>query len=126
MKKLQLEHLSPYLPYSVKAIFKEKSGSKKKVTGTISCVYSDSTICCYDTVNSSPDEFKLLLKPLSALDEKALSEMNMDMGDQMIIEEIRDKRMGYWSASYDTIQILLKNHYDVFGLIEQGFAEAVK
>jgi hypothetical protein len=67
--KLKVEHIAPYLPYNLKAQFKavEKPTCRKMVIGTIGAVYCDATICCFDTVNSSPVKYKPLLRPLSDL-----------------------------------------------------------
>jgi hypothetical protein len=126
--KLSLEQLSAYFPYKVKAKFKivNVTNCRSYVIGTVGEIADNGKITCYDTVNSCPDKFKLLLRPMSALDDKALSEINCDLTDQITIRDIRDKQVGYWSAPYEVIQILIKNHYDVFNLLEQGLAEELK
>ena len=99
--KISLKELSAYFPYKVKAKFKERTDNKCKtyVVGTVSAIYDDSTIVCNDTVNSSPDEYKLLLR--ATLHRAAFLKV----------------------VDYN---ILLQNHFDIFGLIEQGLAEAIK
>lgn len=63
------EFLAMSLPYGLKAQFDESNekGCTKKVIGTIGCVYDDGSITCYDTVNATPDEFRMILHPLSDL-----------------------------------------------------------
>lgn len=99
MKKIPLYQLAAYLPYKVKAQFNEtnKKGCKTKVIGTVSAVYDNCTICCHDTVNVTPDKFKLVLKPIS-------SSFPVNF------------------VNYKTVQEQLKKHYDIFGLISQGLA----
>lgn len=65
MSKIKLTELSAYFPYKVKAMFNEtnKKGCRKKVIGTVGVIYDDGSINCYDTVNSSPDKYKLVLYP---------------------------------------------------------------
>ena len=65
MSKIKLTGLSAYFPYKVKAIFNEtdKKGCRKKVIGTVSMIYDNCSINCYDTVNSCPDKYKLILYP---------------------------------------------------------------
>lgn len=65
MSKIKLTELSAYFPYKVKAIFNEtdKKGCRKKVIGTVSMIYDNCSINCYDTVNSCPDKYKLILYP---------------------------------------------------------------
>ena len=67
--KLEIKHIAPYLPYGLKAKFQSinKKTCRKYVIGTISAMYSDCSICCYDTVNATPDNFKPILRPLSDL-----------------------------------------------------------
>jgi hypothetical protein len=127
-QKLTLEQLSVYLPYKVKAKLKivNVTNCRSYVIGTIGEIADNCKITCYDTVNSYPDKFKLLLRPMSALDDKALSEINYDLSYQIIMAEIRDKQLGYWNAPYGVIQALLEHHYDIFGLIKKGLAEPIK
>lgn len=120
-EKLSLKELSSYFPYKVKAKFKGKDTGVE--IGTISIITEAGSITCYDTVNAYPTKFKLLLHPLSWLTDEVLSDINCDLGDQMIIQEIREQRMGCWNASCDVVQILLENHVDIFFLIERGLAE---
>lgn len=128
MKKIKIEHLAPYLPYEVKAIFHENNHTecRKNVTGTVGMIYSDGSICCYDTVNDTPDKYKLLLRPLEWLTDEVLSDINCDLLDQMKMMEYRDKQISLHNMPYGVIQILLENHVDIFGLIEQVLAEPIK
>jgi len=100
--KISLRELSAYFPYKVKAKFKERNDKKCKtyVVGTVSAIYDDCTIVCNDTVNSSPDEYKLLLKPC----------LNKDV----LYLKVCD------------VNYLLEHHFDIFGLIEKGLAEELK
>ena len=100
--KISLRELSAYFPYKVKAKFKEnnKKGCKTYVVGTVSAIYDDCTIVCNDTVNSSPDEYKLLLRPT--------------LHKAAFLRGVAD------------YNFLLHNHFDIFGLIEKGLAEELK
>lgn len=64
-----LEYKSMSLPYGLKAQFPatNEKGCREKVIGTIHAVYDDGSITCYDTVNATPDTFRLILRPLSDL-----------------------------------------------------------
>ncbi len=121
MKKIPLEILSLYLPYQVKAIFNEtnKKGCRTKVVGTVSHIYSDSSIGCYDTVNSCPDRYKLLLKPTYEFDSEAIEEMGYAVYILFLsITSVNDLPLS-------SLRLLLSHHYDVFGLIEKGMAEPI-
>jgi hypothetical protein len=125
--KLEIKHLAPYLPYGLKAKFqaKNKKTCRKYVIGTISVIYSDCSICCYDTVNATPDQFKPILRPLSDyadIDSDALCDINCDMSDQIQISEFANKRISLSAISVGAFEILVSNHVDVFGLIDEGLA----
>ena len=112
MKKIPLEQLAAYFPYGVKAIFPEtnKKGCRTKVIGTINAIYDDSTINCYDTVNASPDKFKLVLYDFSN-SKISKREYYKSYSEQEIFHYYRKE--------------LLKARVDLFRLIEQGLAVSV-
>ena len=125
--KLELKHLAPYLPYGLKAKFQStnKKTCRKYVIGTISAMYSDCSICCYDTVNATPDNFKPILRPLSDytdINSDTMNSLNCDMSDQIQISEFASKKISLSSVSAGAYDILISNHIDVFGLIDQGLA----
>lgn len=125
--KLEIKHLAPYLPYGLKAKFKAKNKKtcRKYVIGTVSVMYSDCSICCYDTVNSTPDNFKPILRPLSDytdINSDAMNSLNCDMLDQIQISEFASKKISLSSVSVGVFEICVSNHIDVFGLIDQGLA----
>lgn len=118
--KLQVNEIAPYLPYSVKVLMPEsnKKGCKKKVIGTVSAVYDDATIVCHDTVNATPNRFKLILRPLSDL-YLNLSEHN-EIRDNIRIANYTIKKAD--DISYSLFELFLKHHFDIFGLIDKGLA----
>lgn len=97
MSKIKLTELSAHFPYKVKALFNatNEKGCHNKVIGTVGVIYDDCSITCYDTVNSSPEKYKLILYP----------------------QEVSNCE----SSSND----LLKRRVDIFGLIEKGLAVSV-
>ena len=120
MEKLELKHLAPYFPYGLKAFFKQKNDKKcrKMVVGTIGAIYSDElSIVCYDTVNSTPDKFFILLHPLT--EYKIL---NLDILDEIEIEDLIKGSLHYSSLRFSLINRLFEEHFDVFGLIEKKLA----
>lgn len=130
--KLQVNEIAPYLPYSVKVLMPEsnKKGCKKKVIGTVSGIYSDATIVCWDTDDVTPDQFKLILRPLSDLylnltehDEirDEFSEYEWITFETCFMSGITpDTRFDY--VTYSQAQLLFKHHFDLFGLIDKGLA----
>lgn len=125
--KLEIKHLAPYLPYGLKAKFqaKNKKTCRKYVIGTISVMYSDCSICCYDTVNATPDNFKPILRKLSDyadINSDAMNSLNCDISEQINLNEFAIGYISLGSLYQSTYDLCLKNHIDVFGLIDQGLA----
>ena len=132
MKNTPVHQIAPYLPFGVKAIFNESNDKKcrKKVIGTVSGVYSDGSIVCHDTVNASPDKFKLVLYPLSQLfgnisQHEAFTDYLSDYELSLITDHVlnEDDDCEFLSLiSYSAAQYLFKHHFDVFYLIPIGQA----
>lgn len=125
MQKIKVSEIAPYLPYKVKARFKEtnKKGCRSYVNGTVACVYNDGSIVCGDTVNASPEKFKLILRPLSDLTSEFFSEvLNIDISDEITIKEFRDQQISIFNLPFGCAKILFENHFDLLGLIERNLA----
>ena len=122
-----LKALGMYLPYKIKAYFKEVNDRycRKYVIGTVHSVYDDASITCYDTVNSSPDKFKLILVPLDDFYDincKAVCELGFDLTTQMTLVDLCLGKIHYTVLQYSDIKEFLRSHIDIFGLIEKGYA----
>ena len=125
--KVPVEIVAHYLPYGVKAKFqyKNKSTCRHYVIGTLCAVYDDGSIVCHDTVNATPDHYRLVLIPLDCykdINSKAFTALNCDIPNHIEICDLANKQIHYTSMSVAALEICLKNHIDVFGLIEQGLA----
>lgn len=122
--KLDLKHIAPYLPYELLGYATDINLTEKiTVHNVIHCLYEQ-------------EKVKLLLIPLSELPKQAkatvvgirnIDQINSkccyliyhkdgetyfdDLPEQMAIEDV-----------WDTYEQLFAEHYDVFGLIEQGLA----
>ena len=92
------EFVSMSLPYGLKVVIPEsdKKGCRKTVVGTVGAVYDDGSITCHDTVNACPMWYKPILKPL----ERSRAE--------------KIERIGFHYTQY-----LVRNHYDIVGLIDK-------
>ncbi len=69
--------------------------------------------------------FKLHLHQLSNyadINSDAMNSLNCDISDQIQISEFASKRISLSSVSVGAFEILVSNHVDVFGLIDQGLA----
>ena len=130
--KLEIKHIAPYLPFEVKVIDTEAED----------CIwtlhpYKDSLDCLTDNEHLSLENFitennatktpthKLLLRQLSNyadIDSEALCDLNCDVSDQIQVSEFASKRISISSVSVGAFEILVSNHVDVFGLIDEGLA----
>lgn len=137
MNKIELKHLCGYLPHGLKVRMPatNKSTCRRYEMGTVGCLYSDCSIVCHDVVNSTPDWYKPLLLPLSALTEP------MEDGSVpiKIIKNLpcqyvsfRNNVLSIWNGDYWTesiselplcvIEYLHSIHADIYGLIPAGLA----
>ena len=125
-----LKALGMYLPYKIKAYFKEVNDRycRKYVIGSVHSVYDDASITCYDTVNSSPDKFKLILVPLDDFYDincKAVCELGFDLTTQMTLVDLYLGKIHYTGLRYSDMKEFLRSNIDIFGLIEKGFAVSI-
>lgn len=113
-----LEIYSAYLPYKVKAKIEFNELNDFYEDGLY---FLDAELLRW--IDFDKDNIKLILRPLSDL------ATNNEVLDLIYAEcQNIDENIDYWcefkgnmvntSASFRAIQILLKNHFDVFGLIE--------
>ena len=117
------EFVSMSLPYGLKVLIPEsnKKYCRKTVIGTIGVVFDDGSINCYDTINASPDRYKPILHKLTDISklnrtvtENFLSDAVIDLMDIEIVEET--------SITAFELILLVRNHFDVAGLIAKGQA----
>ncbi len=133
--ELKIEHLTPYLPYGLGiATIKDIYNQSKKNWR----YYGEMSTCCNGTnINiliADSDIFKPILKPLptfrNSYDLKALYDFVdnfqwCDQYDQFLeiwIEDPKSIKELVLKAPYEIFKYLLSEHYDVFGLIENGLA----
>jgi hypothetical protein len=105
----------------------------------LDAVYSDGTCCFHDLVESEKgfESVKPILKPISWADDYVRSEFNKfdhvqecdnEAIDLFCFEKLNTEdflsELDLSKLPYDSIQWLLKNHYDVFGLLD--VSEAVQ
>lgn len=120
--KLELKHLAPYLPYELKIARLSIDGDFKRIE------YSFRATNLVEVLRY--DNLKPILRPLSDLTKE------IEEGKQPIAEWLmlcKDSK-GVWSfdtndfstwnvmAVINEVNLLFKNHFDVFGLIEKGLA----
>ncbi len=125
--KLEVKHLVPYLPYELKF----GSGNQKYYEFVLSGIdfYTRTDIQIRTSgnriYNISDIKFKPLLHPLSDyadINSDAMNSLNCDMSEQINLNEFAIGYICLGSLYQSTYELCLKNHIDVFGLIDQGLA----
>ena len=149
--KLELHHLAPYLPYGLKGqlqhdideeighhdwyedLPKFKKGAIWEYSGYIPdavslCIDGEVNGCVmtngYTWVSYEP-WFKPILRPLTDyqdVNSQAMNDLNIDIQDQVTLTYLATKEEHYTRVSYSVIEICLRNHIDIFGLIDKGLA----
>lgn len=121
---LEVKIYSIYLPYSLKVQYDLNGDGKFFRVGTLTGIrnqFGNELIVGFNRYGYFPECCKPILKPMSKLIE-----------DKKLIDELDKISFGTFSELYDIkninkipnilYQILVENHYDVFGLIEKGLA----
>lgn len=137
---LELKHLAPYLPYELNCQTVDKG---EVVISKLNAAYSDNSYSFMNIVESEKgfEDIKPILRPLSDLTKD-------DKFSELINEELICGAWKFvhddWTTSIQTsnnqhtlliiqnevapectvlfFNYMIENHYDVFGLIEQGLA----
>ena len=135
--KLELKHLAPYLPYSVKIAYDYFGGTQEIATLIGVEDRNGETRLQIDTGGSALlKHCKLVLKPISDLSllvieefEKYDGKRNRKANEEIInlfceengVDEIIEN-IDLKLLPYECIEFMFRNHYDFFGLIEKGLA----
>ena len=127
MKELELKHIAPYLPYGLKAqlIIKDKvveTGEIRSVTH-----HDFATHPTKISINYGDAEhiwmFKPILRPLSDLSDEYIDSLTNDLDDRGRFRDcVNMKLFKPEFLGYYLVQLLLENHFDIFGLIDSGLA----
>ncbi len=107
--KLEIKHLAAYLPYELR-IWNSASGNFRILTKLNTRVV--------DKI----DRFKPVLKPLSEVPKDEINRLAnvLNYTIPRMGHIINGRKIGY--LRYGDVVTLLRNHYDVFGLIDEGLA----
>ena len=126
--KLELKHLSPYLPYGLKAIYNEENEENTVVTILGTCIldkerhyqikFKDGIVGLFIA-----NDIKPILRPLSDFYESVEGVSFSNMITHGYHNEFWwDENFNVNQLMYHDLQLLLSKHCDVFGLIEKGLA----
>lgn len=116
--KLELKHLAPYLPYSLKVVMEDEKTNVAWMSTKHISVIKPNGIGEYKKIRwkYAHLNIKPILMPLSNLTRQDAK--NYDYPDEGHLE--RSLLCGH--ASFDVWLEFVKEHFDVFGLIEKGLA----
>jgi hypothetical protein len=128
--KLELKDLAPYLTYGLKYVKYSDNNSPIR-HDIMQGVSTNGIYACGDITPLSFKNCKPILRPLSDLttshnifEDKAICFIDeSDNGGSFTIDDIyfkyKESSFSDWRNAY---LLLLKHHFDVFGLIEKGLA----
>ena len=125
MNKLKIEHLSGYLPYSLKVTFGETDRDLTAVSLDSPFVFITKWIGSREKQLARIEDIKPILIPLEKfkdINSPEMSESNFDIIAQMELCELANQRIGYWGLTYGVAKICFEHHIDIFNLIPQGLA----
>lgn len=133
--EIELKHIAPYLNYSLK-VHSNYNNREEKVVGLDKKTegFEIRTIDAnkkHVVWHSLPSEFKPLLRPLSQLTEANLIHAGFESHIDWLTNEREHwiKTYGYEGminqVPYIYVTWLLKNHYDIFNLIDNNLAIAI-
>ena len=127
-KELLLKDLCARLPYGVKAKY-YGSAEECECCDTIEGIYPMDDEIVIGQYGLSVDMIKPYLFPLSSMTEKQKEELKYEISKQteILIERMKNDDCGidcgkYHFHSIFELKWLLKNHFDIYGLIPKGLA----
>ena len=130
MEKLTIEHLSPYLPYGLKIYVPDYKYERE-----IYQLSENALITKYFGKKIYFEDIKPILRPIQGVEQYFENlygcvehqDVNdyfdvdfLKSHDNIEIDEIQFLKVE--ELPFGTLKVLLKHHFDVFGLIEKGLA----
>jgi len=133
--KLELKHLAPYLPYDIDIKLGHTIRDLTAVSLDSTFVFVTAQKGARERHMAGMESIKPILRPLSDFTEDDISKVRIDTGEEEWCE-LYEEFFDIWfdinyteriyglmlQCPYEIVQWFLKNHYDVFGLIENDLA----
>ena len=118
---MTIKELAHYLPYKILIRCDYKDGDI--LTGELQGLSNEEAFLdCCDWDYKTNTDFKPILRPLSDLTKEIEEGKPMFFPDRKTINCVSRKCDLFDELSYNEIDYLIRNHFDVFGLIEKGEA----
>ena len=115
--KLEIKQIAAYLPYRLKYLDKDTN----ELT-TMRSISTEINLIDMGWGNAHDlKEFKPILRPLSDLTKDIEEGKPMFFPSHQLIKHI-EKEQDIFNCSYSEIDYLIRNHFDLFGLIDAGLA----
>ncbi|NRS90884.1 hypothetical protein HNQ02_003831 [Flavobacterium sp. 7E] len=122
---LLLQYIIPYLEHELKIL------SNQNEIQTLFGI-RDETYFIKETQNNyaygDVSDIKPILRPLSDfydINAPAFIDTNFDITTQLVLVDLCSKKQHYYGVRYSDIQEFLREHIDVFNLIEQYLAVSI-
>jgi len=127
----KLQQLASYLPYNLMCLVDEKHKAQ------LDAVYSNATCCFHNLVESDQGflSVKPMLKPLIDADSYIRTQFYLYHQNKPCARDVIDlfdvdfihtnelvSELDVLDLPFKSVQWLLKNHYDVYGLLDKGEA----
>jgi len=125
MEKLEMKYLAPYLPYKLRLLEDDIINGYEEYNTEMIGLHNDGVRTSINSIEewTSIEFVKPILKPLIDLTRETLSKYYTQLMDSDLDRTVIDTLNYPLNQSYTyTTNFLLKNHYDIFGLIEKGLA----
>lgn len=123
---LELKHLAPYLPYKLKV--KSIDIFENDPTFTMTIKEGGRRNATIDWILREHENFKPILRPISDfydINAPAFIDTNFDVSTQLVLVELCSKKQHYSGLTYSDMQEFLREHIDVFNIIEKGLAVSI-
>lgn len=119
--KIKLKHLAPYYPYELDIMYDGQKWLLHALFNTCVGLINETNDDPLDgAVKAMYKSIKPILRPLSDLTKEQFPDGSENQNVRWW--EIKIEVGVLNSLNYDSIQELLKEHYDIFGLIDKGLA----
>jgi hypothetical protein len=114
--KLELKHLSSYLPYGVNVFINDCKADGVKPIHKLHMYIGIGSI--NHVLNSK--RYQLILRPISDLTKKEIN--TFSVSTRMALRGVYNEEKLFSRISYYELHWLVEKHFDIYGLIEAGLA----
>lgn len=132
--ELETKHLAPYLPYELKLIGETSNSIGGVITREVgimkgiihnenkkyTVIMNTNLIWVFKPILRPIPQIRAYFEPIFESDQQVKEFLSYEATSPFSVDEIADYKFEY--LPYGTCQVLLKHHFDIFGLIDAGLA----